>query len=262
METLRAFAKILDRQILIVAILSLLSTFLSRKLGLITSLPIELIGIAVIFPVVFSISEAYKTRENALNAFAAVKSNGAALYYAHRDWHPRKYGNHPDRAAMLLKRLLVLLDQVLHADEMSEPGPEQEIYQIFSEYSRSIEQIRSAGASNIEIARANQYLAEMIRNFELMINIARYRTPRALRAYSRLFLLVFPVFFGPHFADIGYPNFPILGYLTAVLYSVVLVGLDNVQDHLENPFDGDGPDDLRLDVAELYVQALDVPKES
>jgi hypothetical protein len=52
------------------------------------------------------------------------------------------------------------------------------------------------------------------------------------------------------------PTHPIAGYVVAVLYTVVLVSLDNIQDDLENPFDGAGADDLRLDVADEYVQLI------
>jgi len=40
------------------------------------------------------------------------------------------------------------------------------------------------------------------------------------------------------------------------LYSIVLVGLDNIQDELENPYDGIGPDDLHLDIAEDYINMI------
>jgi hypothetical protein len=116
--------------------------------------------------------------------------------------------------------------------------------------------VREAGVPANEISRANQFLEAMIFDFEVMNNIARYRTPVALRAYSRLFLNSFPILFGPHFASVAYPEHPIFGYAVAVLYSVVLVSLDNIQDHLENPFDGVGADDLRLNVADNYVSLL------
>lgn len=37
---------------------------------------------------------------------------------------------------------------------------------------------------------------------------------------------------------------------------VVLVGLDNVHEELEHPYDGLGPDDLRLDIASEVVGLL------
>jgi predicted membrane chloride channel (bestrophin family) len=35
-----------------------------------------------------------------------------------------------------------------------------------------------------------------------------------------------------------------------VLYSFILVSLDNIQDHLENPFDDVGEDDIHFNVEE------------
>jgi predicted membrane chloride channel (bestrophin family) len=35
-----------------------------------------------------------------------------------------------------------------------------------------------------------------------------------------------------------------------VLYSFILVSLDNIQDHLENPFDQIGEDDIQIDADE------------
>ena len=63
---------------------------------------------------------------------------------------------------------------------------------------------------------------------------------------------LFPLVFGPYFANIAYPEHASAGYIVALIYSLVLVSLDNIQDHLENPFDGVGADDLRLDIAEEY----------
>jgi predicted membrane chloride channel (bestrophin family) len=44
----------------------------------------------------------------------------------------------------------------------------------------------------------------------------------------------------------------------ALIYSLVLVSLDNIQDDLENPFDGVGADDLRLDVAVEYQELVNL----
>lgn len=67
---------------------------------------------------------------------------------------------------------------------------------------------------------------------------------------------LFPLLFGPYFAQIAYPDHPTAGYVVAAIYSLVLVSLDNIQDDLENPFDGLGADDLRLDVADEYQSLL------
>lgn len=48
-----------------------------------------------------------------------------------------------------------------------------------------------------------------------------------------------------------------VGYAVAVLYSLVLVSLDNIQEDLENPYDGIGEDDINLEIPPDYRQALE-----
>lgn len=257
MKTLRTFVKIIDRQTLVVTALALLATYLSRRFELVADLPIDLIGLAVVFPLVFSINSAYRMREDALQAFASLKGHAAALFFAHRDWPPEAGGSHV-RAKKLIEELLekMILHLRTHAG-MDPDAAQKGIFEIFSEFSRSIDRLRHAGIDPNEISRANEYLKSILVDFERMSNIARYRTPIALRAFTRVFLNLFPILFGPHFANIDYPDYPLIGYVVAGLYAFVLVSLDNVQDHLENPFDGIGPDDLRLNVVDEMLGLLE-----
>lgn len=134
----------------------------------------------------FSINSAYKRREDALRAFASLKAHGMALLLAHRDW-PGETAVHGKRASELLSRLLTAVAQHFSLKDQDARQTKQQIYAIFSDFSRSHELIRRAGVPANEISRANQYLRQLIVEFERMNNIANYRTPLALRAYSRLF---------------------------------------------------------------------------
>ena len=62
----------------------------------------------------------------------------------------------------------------------------------------------------------------------------------------------FPILYGPYFAYVSENSYLVVGFLVATLYSLVLVGLDNIQDALENPYDGIGVDDVHLDIADSY----------
>lgn len=255
MQTIKQFSKIIDYHTWLVTLLALVVVFLCRQFGFLVDLPTTLIGIAVVFPLVFSINSAYKRREDALRAFASLKAHAVALVFAHREW-PDDHTGHVERAGELLERLLTAVSHHFSSNSRDQTKSKQQIYTIFSEFSRSHETLRQVGVPANEISRANQYLRQIIIDFERMNNIASYRTPLALRAYSRLFLNLFPLLFGPYFATIAYPEHPLAGYVVAVLYTVVLVSLDNIQDDLENPFDGAGADDLRLDVADEYGQLV------
>lgn len=251
MQTIKQFSKIVDYQTWLITGLSLFVVFLCRQLEFIVDLPTTLIGIAVVFPLVFSINSAYRRREDALRAFASLKAHGMALVYAHREW-PQDEIDHGPRAVGLLEQLLTAVSNHFSRNGHDQQATKKQIYAVFSDYSHSHELMRGVGVPANEISRANQYLRQIIIDFERMNNIVNYRTPLALRAYSRLFLNLFPLLFGPYFASIAYPDHPMAGYIVALIYSLVLVSLDNIQDHLENPFDGVGADDLHLDVADEY----------
>ncbi len=260
MLTLRHFIRIIDFQTLAVTFLALLSTWLCRRMGFGGDMPSGLIGVAIVFPIVFSINAAYRRRETALGLLSDLKAHALALYYIHRDWaRPTENGAQKEHQAgfrRLARELFEALKTCFRAKgEMAEESRAQ-IYGLFSRFSSSFEVLRREGMSAGEVSRANQYLRAMIIDFEKMLNILYYRTPLALRAYSRVFLNIFPIVFGPYFAYLGDKSHPAVGYGVAVAYSLVLVSLDNIQEGLENPFDGIGAEDVRLDDLERYGEIM------
>lgn len=259
MKALKNFWIIIDWHTLAVMILAVGVTYLCHRYGMAANLPTGLIGIAIIFPIVFSINAAYRRREEALKNFASLKSHGVALFFAHRDWAP---GGENDEHADRARRAVLDLLEGVKSYFAGNPVPGQsdrkltEIYGRFSSFSRSMESLRSHKVSSGEISRANQYLRSMMIDFERMRNILAYRTPRTLRAYSQVFLNAFPILFGPYFAYLGQEYYIGVGYAVAILYTLVLVSLDNIQSNMENPFDQKGRDDLKLDVVSLYESVL------
>jgi hypothetical protein len=63
------------------------------------------------------------------------------------------------------------------------------------------------------------------------------------------------VLYGPYFAHIATDFSPQFVYFMPVLFSVMFVALDNIQNHLENPFDQIGEDDVSIN-AEEFVDRL------
>jgi predicted membrane chloride channel (bestrophin family) len=255
METLRHALRLMDSHLIGVVLASLIATGIAQALDFEIDLPADIIGVAVIFPIVFSIAGAYERREDALRQFASLKANAVALYYAHRDWPVGAAGLGVE-GAQLVRELLHEMGHYFTAPDAEKGVAMHRAYRVCDQLSVSHEHLRDAGVSPTEISRVSQYLRDAMLNFESMRNFSLYRTPVALRAYSRLFVTVLPVMFAPYFAYVGQPDFPWVGFVIAALYSTVLVGLDNIQDELENPYDGIGPDDLHLDVADEYVDMI------
>ena len=76
-----------------------------------------------------------------------------------------------------------------------------------------------------------------------------------MRAYSKIFLHIFPILFAPYFA---YLNVEVqyLGFIVAIGYSAVLVMLSNIQDQVENPFDSEGLDDIDLERENRFKKVI------
>ena len=135
---------------------------------------------------------------------------------------------------------------------------EEEVYRIFSKLSTFIkEDLRGRGLPSGEASRCNQFLSKMVIAFEDVKHIYQYRTPRTLSAFSDFFVTVLPVLYGPYFAAISSEFSPQLAYVMPVLFTAILVSLDNIQEHLENPFDQIGEDDIVIN-AEKFVKRLEL----
>lgn len=248
---------ILNFKTVMVSLLSVVSTYVCIRYQLTGDFPFTIIATAVVFPIVFSIGGAYSRRENALDEYGIMKAHGRALYYATRDWTETA-----DRAAM--DKVKKLLGELFNATRDTFISPqsqmrekERAIYRAFSDLSAFVKtDLRGKGLPSGECSRANQYISKMMVSFENVKHIYQYRTPRTLKAFSTIFILLLPFVYGPYFAHLAKESASGLAYVMPVIFSVVLVALDNIQSHLENPFDQVGEDDIYINV-EKFIDGLE-----
>ena len=98
------------------------------------------------------------------------------------------------------------------------------------------------------LSRANQYLRYLVTDFENIRTVKDYRTSRYVRAYGIIFMNLSPLVLAPFFAQISKDSGNSWsGLLSAGMFSVIVVSLHHIQLHLEDPYDGDGEDDIFLD---------------
>lgn len=253
-KTLRSFALIINYKTFILTGLAVLSTNLCFKFGLIAKFPDMLVGVAIVFPVVFSIGSAYTRRETALQRFSDFKGHAVAIYFGTRDWTSSKDHDLAPRARQIIHDLMTDMKALFKENDPNEwMSREKKVYEKFSALSALTMKMRDFGVQSGEISRVSQYVSKMVIAFDNMRIIHRYRTPVTLRAYSKVFIYIFPVIYGPYFASTVHDYSLSLEYVMPILYSFILVSLDNIQDHLENPFDEVGEDDIEIDVNETVV---------
>ncbi len=257
MKLFRSLILILNYKTIIITLLSLATTYLCIVYKWSADLPQTLIGIAVVFPIVFSIGVAYQRRENALKDYSNLKAHSRSIYLSVRDWFDDENPKQLEDCKGIILGLLSSCREFFMAPKNEKEIKEREVYKKFSELSIFIKELRKRGMVAGELSRVNQYLSKMIEAFESLKHISQYRTPITLRAYSRLFIIITPIIYAPYFAYIGKNIHLILAMVTPFLFSIVLVGLDNIQDHLENPFDQIGEDDVKIN-AEKLTSNLDL----
>ncbi len=246
----RSFSLIINWKTYLLTAMSVLCTYVCFKLGLTAKFPDMLVGVAIVFPVVFSIGSAYNRREAALQRWADFRGHAIAIFYATRDWPSDKNNNLAERTKQLTTEMVHRTKELLTSERESWEKREEEFYQLFSRLSDITMEMRKYGVQSGEISRVSQYLSKMVIAFDNLKIIYQYRTPITLRTYSKVFIYVFPIIYGPYFASTFHDFSAHLEYVMPVLYSFILVSLDNIQDHLEDPFDQVGEDDINLDANE------------
>ena len=245
-----SFSLIINYKTFIVTALSVLCSYLCFTYGLIAKFPDMLVGVAIVFPVVFSIGSAYQRREAALQRWADFRGHAIAIYYATRDWPTDKNNDISSRTRDLTAEMVRRTKEILTSEKQSWSKKEEEFYGLFSQLSRITMEMRNYGVQSGEISRVSQYVSKMVIAFDNLKIIYQYRTPITLRTYSKVFIYVFPILYGPYFASTFHDFSASLEYVMPVLYSFILVSLDNIQDHLEDPFDQVGEDDIDIDANE------------
>ena len=226
MQEFKRIYLIVNPRTLVITVLAVISTYLCLQFRLTADFPLTLIATAVVFPIVFSIGGAYKRREAALQQYGGAKAHGRAIYFA------------------------APLDEMV--------SHEERVYAEFSRLSRFIrDDLRRHGLATGEVSRCNQYLSKMLMAFENVKHIYQYRTPRTLCSFNHVFIAVLPPLYGPYFAHVARDYAAGLSYVMPVLFAVILVSLDNIQTHLENPFDQVGEDDVVIN-AEEFVARLEL----
>ncbi len=202
--------------------------------------PMTIIGIAVVFPIVFSIGGAYKRREVALVYYGNIKALSRMMYFASRDWL-RDSDENAKQNALDFKNLLVQTMAITREFFMT----------------KTVEKLRDRGLSGSEVSRVHSFLSKLIMAFESFKHIFQYRTPRTLRTYSRVFIFVIPILYAPCFAFIADGKPVAFALILPVIFSLIFTSLDNIQEHLENPFDQVGEDDIKIN-ADKFKRNLEL----
>lgn len=205
---------------------------------------LALISIAIIFPLVFTIRSAFRRREKALEYLSQFK---AGLITVDHCFQENKKLDLEKKLEIqnIIRTIPSFLLDYLGPKTCTQEKLNGEVEKIFLFIKQNSEQI--GNGTSIKIFRFMKDVHESIGNIEAVNN---HRTPIAIRAYCLIFIYMYPVIYTPALYNRLHDGISLneswIVYLLSAISTFILISLYNVQDQMENPFDQQGLDDIRL----------------
>ncbi|EEY57876.1 uncharacterized protein PITG_00463 [Phytophthora infestans T30-4] len=230
-----------------------------------------IVSFAVVSPMIMQIRQAFTRREQALD----IISESRSLLKLPQD-HVQKTKNLLEALLRDTMSLLIMptLTRGRHrftshgrklASQFVNPVKQLQlqIVNTIRQLHDQVEIMKACGMPANEASRINQYHWLLQARIEKLQNIKFYRTPQATRSFTRLFILVLPLFYGPYYVYIARGNeYQATNFafclLLSVATSLLMTGIFNVERTMEDPFAGGGMDGVHVhEVFQLTQQMLD-----
>jgi len=258
--------------------------FCSRAGDFAVKLDFSFLAFSVVFPLTFLVQASFSRRDQALSRLADFKScvQSTCLLTLLVDWPcgseltggrqtmPSQFNmNVAQDSKELLKLVYEYLSMpvVSHARNIVFSKQRlttkrvhalqndiiKRINDVIFDFHLHTEEMRKYGFPSGEASRLHQYHQYLQQRFEQLRQLKYYRTPQATRSFGRVYLYVLPWFCGPYFAWVFVSTNYIFTISLAGFTFIVLLGLLNAQQGLEDPFLPDysswapGIDTVKLD---------------
>ena len=247
-----AILSTLNYRILIIIVETLVIFFIYKTYQVNVEVDFFIFSIAIVFPLVFSITSAYQRRQDSIIEFSKFRNkiiDVSNLMYAVNGFKKEDYNK-------IFNVLLNIQEEFLN---YMINGNDPEIYDqirqkrkdLFKEIVSYKELFNEREKDSI-IGVKN----EMFLSMEKLNGIKLHNTPISLRRYCLIFIYISPLLFNTKL--ISENQFQIylgidipVSVFFSMLISFILMALYNIQDYIENPFDQKGLDDLKINALKI-----------
>ena len=237
---MKKFLFIFNKQTLLVVILSYLSSFLSLRFQISMYIDFLFVGVFIAFPLTFTLREAFKRRERALQYLSLFKGSLQSVFYSFE-----KSKLEADKK-LEFENIAVNTSDVLIRYLSSKAGDAAEVQKA----SRSIAEFIHINRKELKGSFAVKILLFLFRvntSIEFLLATKRHRTPWGVRAVVLFVVYGFIIFYPASLLnDKGFDVALWYVFVMTVFKGLLLISLCNVQMLLEDPFNPDGFDSIRL----------------
>ena len=232
---------IIDHRTGQIFVLCMAITFLCFRYDFHYNLNVTLFSIAVIFPLVFTIREAFKRRDAIIKLLSIFKSSTNAVFYCFTNSNKLS-----DEGKLLVAEKLQAISTIffdsLRGVEYNSEEVRSKLDEVFVFLNKNRDSISNGVA--LKIIR---FLKDIHASIENTVGLKMHGTPISLRAYCLAFIYMFPFVFIPTLVHDLNESSQWIVYTLGIIHGFILISLYNVQDAMENPFDQVGLDDIKLE---------------
>ena len=240
--SLKYLLTVLNHRILIILIETVLVYYLYYHYDFKLSVDFTILSIAIVFPIVFSITSAYQKRQEALFTFNVFRNKVIELsniYYSDEGTSKKQYNS--------LFHSLIQVQSLV-------------ITHLINDSKEAIIEIRKARKNIFFVIDKDKNLYnerekdsmirvknELFQSVEKLFSIKFHPTPKSLRLYCLVFIYLSPFIYNGQILFVNSIDTDLKNIVSVIISSLigfVLMALYNVQEHIENPFDQQGIDDL------------------
>ncbi len=251
MNTSSALSSVFNYRIVLILVETVLVYFLYDYYQINLKIDFTIMSIAIVFPLVFSITSAYQKRQDAINIFAEFRNKIIDLtniFYAVENIKKEDYTK---LYRVLMEAQAILIDYLKNPNttvEFNALRQKRKTILVLIDTYKGLFNEREKD-SLIRVKNELFLSAEKIRGIKI------HGTPISLRKYCLIFIYLSPFLYNAQLIvareTLGMNIETIISLLFSVLVSFVLMALYNVQEYIENPFDQEGLDDLKIDEMEV-----------
>ncbi|MBT8147959.1 MAG: hypothetical protein KJN90_13965 [Gammaproteobacteria bacterium] len=196
----------------------------------------------------FTIRQSFRRRDEIIKLLSVFKSSLNAVHrcFATLDKLDDSKKQYVTKCLQEISRIFINALQGKHYDAESVRAKIADIFELMQKNKECI--------SNGVAMKIIRFLQDLEESMENTIGIKTHGSPISLRAYCLVFIYVFPFIFIPTLVYSMQQGDAWVVYSLAIIHGFILISLYNVQDHMENPFDQVGLDDINLEEFQFRQQ--------
>lgn len=241
-----AITSVFDIKMLLLLLETILVYFLYNNYQINIELDFTIMSVAIVFPLVFSITSAYQRRQDSIKEFAIFRNKIIDLSNIFYSVDKTKKTDYEKLFFSLveLQNIFVSYLKKSTSDNKYKMVREKrkEIFLIIDSYKKLYNEREKDSIIRVK--------NELFQSAEKLRGLKIHPTPISLRKYCLIFIFLSPLLYNTQLVSqnisTGYISETFISLLMSIIVSFILIALYNVQDYIENPFDQKGLDDLKL----------------